>query len=250
MQISSSNLNIKKNTSSQSFCGLREVIGAYTTKAFLDKVQKIGDVVLLKKSYKKGKLKLSPTKVALVKCKLSKKSERESKVFFGLFEPNYTKAQSVEELDATELGLVEVKYKNLKGVKLNQGTKAEIQSADALTRVYNEGLKILHLISYEGDKYKGIGTALLDTVFEQSKQMQLGGKVFLYAKNLFPQAYLKRSNYCGKMAQSSPTQFYYNYGFRADKATNELLANKSTTDGFTMHLPINVIQDKLGKRKK
>lgn len=249
MQISSSNLNIKKNSSSPSFCGLREVLGAYTVKAFLNKVQKIGDVVILKKTYEKGKLKLTPTKVALVKCKLTKKAEKDSKVFFGLFEPNYSKAITPEELDAAELGLVEVKYKNLKGVKLSQGTKAEIQSVGALTRVYNEGLKILHLISYEGDKYKGIGTALLDTVFEQSKQMKLGGKVFLYAKNLFPQAYLKKSNYCTQMAKSTPTQFYYNYGFRADNATNELLANKSTVDGFTMHLPLSVIRDKLSKNK-
>ena len=229
------------------FNGLRQVINASTIADFLKKTQNIADIDVFEKTYEKGKLKLKPKKVALIKCKVSRKEEKDSKILYCLFDKNYTNAKTVEDIDACELGLAEVKYKNLKDATLQQGSEREIASVRALKKAYQEGLKILHLISFEGDKYKGIGTTLLDTIVQKSKEMGLGGKVFLYAKNLFPEQYLKNSAYCKKMANKSPIKFYYNYGFRADETANRLLETGKEIDGFTLHLPQATINQKLSK---
>ena len=74
-----------------------------------------------------------------------------------------------KELDKMELGLSEVQYKNLKHAKPEGNTDKAIKSAAEVIKKYKEALKVLYLISYEGDKYKGIGSKLLDVIVEKSK---------------------------------------------------------------------------------
>ena len=77
MQIQSSNIHHTKNSN---FNGLSKVINAQTIADFLKKTQNIADVDIFEKTYEKGKLKLKPKKVALIKCKVSKKEEKAVKL--------------------------------------------------------------------------------------------------------------------------------------------------------------------------
>ena len=68
------------------FNGLRQVINASTIADFLKKTQNIADIDVFEKTYEKGKLKLKPKKVAIIKCKVSRKEEKDSKILYCLFD--------------------------------------------------------------------------------------------------------------------------------------------------------------------
>lgn len=234
------------------FSGLSKVIGADTLSAFLKKTQHLADVDIFQRTYEKGKLKLKPMKAALVKCQLSQKGgAKDSKIFYSLFMPGYEKLGTLAEVDAAELGLAEVKYKNLRNAMLQKGTKLELDSAKALQKNYKDGLKILHLISYEADRFKGIGTALVDAIVQNSDEMGVGGRVFLYAQNLFPPEYLKPNAHSSAIARKKvPTRFYYNYGFRANREANMAIEqNPDAIDKLTMYLPQSTIAQILTRYK-
>lgn len=255
--------NQKSPSKNVSFEGLRKVINAgvrtaqddYLTEAwltnlfkadsvqdFLQKIKILGDTTIMKRVEKGNRVEFVPEKVSVVKAVPNGASDRDSNFYFGLFEKGFEKAKTVEELDSKELGLIEVQYKDVKHMHFLFGEDSEARSDKVLKRVYDKALKVHYLISYEGDKYKGIGTKLLDLAVDKSKQMGLGGKVFLFAENDFPGIYLKQSDYCNKRKLATPTIFYHNYGFISAPSINRAIKDAiefkcSAPQGFTMYLP-------------
>ena len=227
--------NISKIKNIQNFNGMREVADIDTIRSFKKRTEKLGDVYIARRN---GKI-LVPHKVSLVKCKLSKKDDSESKILYGLFEDGYEKSSSLEDIDKKELGLIETKRKIIDGGDLYFLTKRELDSAKAMADVYSEAMKVMHFISYGKGEYRGIGSKLMDVVVQKGAQMNTNGNTFLFAKNLLPEKYYKHSLECvTRDMESMPTPFYHAYGYRADDKTNALLDKRKWVDGITMHIPL------------
>lgn len=255
--LTNTNKNSYSFSQKTSFNGLRQIINPKNTDAFFKQTKKLGEIEILKKTYENGKQKFTPIKVSVVEFILGKKDKAEAKTLYSLFENDYIKSKDLNSLDTKELGLVEFKIKKPTNIKYLGISKEQDRSLEAVKKAYNNtALMILHLISYEGDKYKGIGTNLLNLVVKKSKDIKQNGKVFLYARNSFDPSYYKNSKYCKIQENSVPTLFYYNYGFRADKKTNDLLENfiknkknnnEKPIDGIAMFLPEHKAKEILNK---
>jgi len=241
--------NSRKNVS---FNGLRRLLNADTVDAFLKKVEVVGDVVIQKRVEEKGRLELVPTAVTLVKVQKPFTKERgNSRTFYSLFERGFRKAKSVKDLDSKELGLMELEYANLENMHVSSDVTPEVKSFIAAKKAYKEALEIDYLVSYEGDKYRGIGTRLLDIAIDVSNKLGFGGRTFLYSLNKIPADYMKDSVYCWRMQSANPTKFYFDYGFRADGATNRWIKDGYTDiKSINMYLPQKTINQKLSARKE
>lgn len=235
----STKANTRKNVS---FNGMRRVLALDNVDSFLKTVQYVGDVVIQKRVPEKGWQTLVPSMAALVKAEVPDKYNLNGKRwFFSLFEKGFEKSDSVKSLDAKELGLMEAVGVNLKTISMPYENTPDYKSFSAVKRAYDKAVEVFYLTSYEGDKYRGIGTRLLDVAFDLSKQLKYGGKVFLYSLNKIPAYYTKNSDYCWNMRKKMPTEFYYKYGFRADSAINRYMQDGYFPDSITMHLPKNTI---------
>ena len=78
--------------------------------------------------------------------------------------------------------------------------------------------KITHLRSITGDKYKGIGTALVHAAIVESLKANKGGELFLNAETGYGSCYSEyRKN-------ENPIPFYHKMGFKSvDKEVNSLI---------------------------
>ena len=70
--------------------------------------------------------------------------------------------------------------------------------------------KVSHLRSIEGDKYKGIGTTLINAAINESLRAGKNGALYLKAETGYGSCY---SDY---RKNESPIPFYYKIGFRAE----------------------------------
>lgn len=249
----------KTNQSYPSFKGLRQVLDINTIEAFAKKVQILGDTVIYRRS-NDSKQRLVPTVVTVAKTTLGDK--KDSKTYFSLFEKGVDtivteirdilkqlgqkaindmesteKAKLLEQIDQKELGIIEVQLKDLAHTHVYQGGGIETKSVNAIKKAYDKAVKVLYLVSYEGDKYKGIGSKLLDCAvdFGASRELGVGGKIYLQAKNLIPKEFRKNSPYCRKRALDVPVEFYLKYGLRADNATNKMAIISSGPTGLFLN---------------
>lgn len=99
----------------------------------------------------------------------------------------------------------------------------------------NKVLEVLILTSYKGDEYSGIGTELIKTAIEESKNRGFEGHIILRANNRL------REEFVGYRKNESPVPFYYNFGFESKPFYNFLAKtfSKFTKNyEFEPHLPM------------
>lgn len=81
--------------------------------------------------------------------------------------------------------------------------------------------EVRHIRSYLGDKYKGIGTTLMNVAVLESKRVGKGGRLWLSAEKGYDFASSEHRS------MESPIPFYYKLGFRCtdEKTDKEILKN-------------------------
>ena len=81
--------------------------------------------------------------------------------------------------------------------------------------------EVRHIRSYLGDKYKGIGTTLMNVAVLESKRAGKGGRLWLSAEKGYDFASSKHRS------MESPIPFYYKLGFRCpdEKTDKEIIKN-------------------------
>ena len=237
-----------------SFEGMSRILGSQTIDHFLKHAEIVGETTIYKK-YNLGFMskfleRFFPIKVVVVKCNRPKFPES---TIFSLFEKGFEKSKTLAELDSKELGIMEVMSRKTKDIgKFYLPKVNEYRSHIHLKRTLPENyLQIEYLASFEGIKYHGIGTQLLNIATEESQKRGFGGNITLFCLNDIPADYLKHSKYFEQMKQEKPTPFYYKFGLTSDPETNEIVKKKDYyLDRFYMYLPDDKRQKLLLELKK
>ncbi len=109
-------------------------------------------------------------------------------------------------------------------LKFNTENKKKFDAENKDENTQGPFPEVVHLRSLLGNKYRGIGSALLETAIEESKKRGNGGALFLISCKGYAYAASKyRSN-------ENPIPFYYKFGFRScneeeDKQIKKCLEN-------------------------
>lgn len=171
-------------------------------------------------------MKISPVQSFVHKPKVgTAKSVAFGNVFYGEEKPtlqvrdpiagsltNEFITPSIQDHTSHSLHRFELRYKNnlLGSVRFSPNPSLELNLTERI-QDYGQHLQIWKLESYMGNKYRGIGTLLLDEVFKKSLRLGYDGKMSLNAEN---SKYLKSYLNLGEK-YPSPIPFYFNYGFKS-----------------------------------